>query len=77
VCEVGTPFKLVATNGSRVTFAVGIVQFGADSAIRMGAGIPCLRLGDGMNISITATGIAATDTITNARLFVRQFRVRE
>jgi hypothetical protein len=76
VCEVATPFLLVATNVARVTFGVGMQQFGANSAARLGAGIPPLRLGDGMRVRLSATAIAAADTITGARLFVRQWRVR-
>jgi len=76
VGDYGTPYKLVASDASRVTFAVGIQSFGADSAVRMGTGIPPLRLGDGMRVRVTATAIDAADTITAARMYVRQWRVR-
>ncbi len=76
VADVAAPFLLVATNVARVTFGVGVQQFGANSAVRIGAGIPALRLGDGMRVQLGATAIAAADTITAARLFVRQWRVR-
>lgn len=76
VCEVATPFLLVATNVARVTFGVGIQQFGANSAIRLGAGIPALRLGDGMRIVLGATAMQGADTITAARMYVRQWSVR-
>jgi hypothetical protein len=75
-CDVGVPFVLVATNAARVTFGVGVQQFGANSAARMGAGIPSMRLADGLQVQLGATGIQAADTITAARLFVRQWRVR-
>lgn len=75
-CEVATPFLLVATNAARVTFGVGMQQFGANSAARLGAGIPELRLGDGLAVQLGATAMAAADTITNARLFVAQWDVR-
>ena len=74
VAEVATPYKLIATNASRVTFGVGIVQFGADSAVRIGAGIPAIVLSDGMQLSLSATAIDAADTITAARMYVRQWR---
>jgi len=74
--EVATPFLLVATNVCRVTFGVGIVQFGANSAARIGAGIPAMRLGDGLQVQLGATAQAAGDTITDARLFVRQWLVQ-
>ncbi len=77
VGSFGTPFKLVATNVSRVSFGVGATQYGADSAARIGSGIPCLRLGDGMRVQLSATLIDTADTITAARLFVRQWRVRD
>lgn len=71
-----TPYKLVATDVSRITFGVGIVQFGADSAAQIGCGIPPLRIQDGLRIRVTATNIQATDTITLARMYVRQWGVR-
>jgi hypothetical protein len=76
VCEVATPFLLVANNAARVTFGVGVQQFGANSAVRIGAGIPLLRLGDGMRVRLGATAQQAADTITGARMFVRQWTVR-
>jgi hypothetical protein len=69
-CEVGAPFTITANTASQVTFGVGIVQFGANNAARMGAGIPRLRLEDGLQMSVTANLINVTDTITNVRLFV-------
>ena len=77
VGSFGTPFTLVASDVSRVSFGVGVVQYGANSSARMGASIPCLRLGDGMQVQISATAINATDQISAARMFVRQWRVRE
>jgi len=74
---IRTPYKLVATNAARITFGVGLDQFGADSAAQLGCGIPPARIQDGLRIQVTATGIQATDTITAARLYVRQWRVRE
>jgi hypothetical protein len=76
-CDVATPYKLVASDVSRVTFGVGVVQFGADSAARIGAGIPAMRLEDGLRVQVSATLIDGSDTITLARLFVRQWDVRE
>ncbi len=73
----GSPFTVVATNAVQVSFGVGVTQFGANSSARMGGGIPCLRLADGMRIQFSATLIDTADTITAARLFVRQWRVRE
>lgn len=74
--SVQTPFTLIATNVCRVTFGVGVQQFGAASAAEIGAGIPAMCLGDGLSWTLTATGILAADTITAARAFVRQWRVR-
>jgi hypothetical protein len=75
-CEVGSPFTLVATNVSQVTFGVGVMQFGANSSVRMGAGIPPMILGDGLQVKLSATAIDVADTITLARMFVRQRAVR-
>ena len=74
VADVATPYKLIATNAARVTFGVGMFQFGADSAARIGAGIPAIILSDGMQVSLSATAIDAADTITAARMYVRQWR---
>jgi hypothetical protein len=68
-CDVATPYKLVASDVSRVTFGVGVV--------RIGAGIPAMRLEDGLRVQVSATLIDGSDTITLARLFVRQWDVRE
>ena len=77
VCEVGSPFSLVATNVSRVSFGIGLVQLGANSAARMGCAIPPIILADGMQLKLSATLIDAADTITAARLYVRQRPVQE
>src|SRR5438477_11121491 len=77
VCEAGSPFSLVATNVSRVSFGIGLVQFGANSAARMGCAIPPIILADGMQLKLSATLIDASDTITAARLYVRQRPVQE
>jgi hypothetical protein len=74
--SVGAPFTVAATFASRLTFGVGVQQFGAANAARIGAGIPPLRLGDGLQVRLTADGLAAGDTITLARMFVRQWAVR-
>lgn len=74
--EAQSPFKLIATNAAVVSFAVDIAQFGADSAATMGGPIPALRLGDGLRVEISATGIDVADTITLARMFVHQYDVR-
>lgn len=76
-CDVGAPFPLVANNVARVTFGVGVQQFGANSAVRLGAGIPKMRLADGLRVQLGASAMAAGDRITAARLFVHQWRVRE
>ncbi len=76
-CQVKTPYKLIATNVAQVTFGVGIQQFGADSAASIGAGIPPMRIGDGLRVQLTAAAIDTADTITAARLFVRRWRLRE
>lgn len=77
VGKFASPYKLVANDVSRVSFGVGVDQFGADSAANMGCGIPELRLRDGMQVQLSAAAINATDTLTLARLYVRQWRVIE
>lgn len=74
--EAQTPYKLVATNVAVVSFAVDIAQFGADSAAAMGTPIPALRLGDGLQVELSAAAIDVADTITLARMFVCQYDVR-
>jgi hypothetical protein len=75
-CEVGVPFNITATNHSRVTFAETINEFGANNSARMGAGFPCMRLGDGLRFQVTADAIQAGDTITAVAFFVRQWPIR-
>lgn len=76
-CDVGSPYTLTANQVSRVTFGVGVQQFGANGSARMGAGIPAMILEDGLQVSLSATAINVTDTITLARMFVRQRTVQE
>lgn len=73
----GAPFLLVATNVARVSFGIGVAQFGANSAAIMGGGIPPVRLMDGMRLELGAAGILPADQISAAALFVRQSRVRD
>jgi hypothetical protein len=74
---VGAPFTFVANDTTQVTFGVGLNQFGANSAVRVGAPIPALRLGDGLSWQVWADGMTSNDRIYNVRAFVRQWRVRE
>lgn len=75
-CEVGVPFTITATNSSRVTFGETINEFGANNSARMGAGFPCMRLGDGLRWQVTADAIAAGDLITAVAFFARQWPIR-
>jgi hypothetical protein len=77
VGSYGTPYKLVASDVSRISFGVGANQSGADSAARISTGIPALRMQAGMQVLLSATAINVTDQISAARLYVRQWRVRE
>jgi len=77
VGSFGTPYKLVANDASRISFGVFVAQSGADSAARIATGIPSLRLQAGMQVQLSATAISAADQISAARLYVRQWRVRE
>jgi hypothetical protein len=77
VGSFGTPYKLVANDASRVSFGVYVSSFGADSAARIGSGIPPMRLASGMQVLLSATAINVSDQISTARLYVRQWRVRE
>ena len=75
-CEVGLPFGITATNHSRVTFGLNMVQFGAANSARMGCAIPPMKLGDGLSFELTADAIAAADQISAVAFFVRQWPVR-
>lgn len=75
-CDVAAPFTIAATFTSRVTFAVGINQFGANNAASIGAPIPPMRLGDGLSFIVQALAIQAGDTITQASMFLAQWPLR-
>ncbi len=76
-CQAQTPYTLTASHTAQVTFGVGIEQFGANNATSLGAGIPPMRIGDGLRVQLTAALIDTADTITAARIFVRRWRLRE
>ncbi len=78
--QTGTPVAVsqvvngqAATVASIISFGVNVPAFGALSAARQGAGIPPILLSDGLRVRLSAVNIQAADTITLARLFVRQY----
>ena len=73
-CSPG--FTYVASDAVIVSFGLGQTLFGANSSARAGCGIPEIRLQDGMQVKLGAVGINATDAITKARLYVRQWNVQ-
>lgn len=75
-CKINTTATLIATNASQVTFAQEVGSFGANSAVSIGSTLPKIRLVDGLQVSVSATAIDASDTITAARLYVVQYDVR-
>jgi hypothetical protein len=74
---VAAPFVLTATLTARFTFAIGILQFGANAAAQIGASLPDLKLNPGLAVRVAVTGIQATDQISGAALFVDQWAVRD
>ena len=74
--ECGAPFTITASQHSRVTFALDIVQFGANNSARMGCAIPPMKLADGLRWQVTADAIAVADQISAVAFFVRQWPIR-
>lgn len=75
-CEVALPFATQASHAVQVTFGVGIVQFGALNSTHAGAGIPAMRLGDGLSFQLDAPALQAGDALSQIAFFVRQWNVR-
>lgn len=61
---------------SRLLFAVGIQQFGANDAAGIGTPIPPYTLDVSSSISVTFTNANASDQVSEIRLAVRQWNVR-
>lgn len=62
---VAAAFTIIATNAATFTFGVGVQQYGANSAAYIGAGIPPVRLVDGMGFRVRCANADSGDTITN------------
>jgi FtsP/CotA-like multicopper oxidase with cupredoxin domain len=69
-------FTIIATNVAAYTFGVGVQQAGANSAANISAGIPPIRLTDGMGFQVRCTNSDSADTITNIHLYGVWHRVR-
>jgi hypothetical protein len=74
---VAAPFTVTANITSRLTFGIGIVQFGANAAAQIGASLPNLRLNPGLSVRVAVAAIQAGDQISGAALFVDQWAVRD
>lgn len=74
---VAAPFVLTANLTARFTFAIGVVQFGANAAAQIGASLPALHLNPGLSVRVAVTGIQVGDQISGAAMFVDQWSVRD
>lgn len=74
---VAAPFTVTANITSRLTFGIGIVQFGANAAAQIGASLPDLHLNAGLAVRVAVAAIQAGDQISGASLFVDQWAVRD
>jgi hypothetical protein len=75
-CKINTVATVTATNTPQVTFAEHVAAFGANNGSSIGNTLPRMRIQDGLRVQISADAIDVADTITKARLYVRQFEVR-
>ena len=73
---VASPFTVTAGVTSRLTFAVGLQQFGANAAAHIGGPLPDLILMDGLAVRVAVTAIQAGDQLSGISLFVAQSTVR-
>ena len=74
---VAAPFNLTANLTARFTFAIGVIQFGANAAAQIGASLPDLHLNPGLSVRVAVGGVQAGDQISGAALFVDQWAVRD
>ena len=72
IAEIATPYTFTASNAGQVTFGLDVQQFGANNGARIGCAIPPVVLADGMQFKLTAALIDTADTITKARMYVKQ-----
>jgi hypothetical protein len=72
-----SPFLIVANTTTRFNFAVGQMQFGANSAAQIGAGLPDFILNSGLAVRVAVTGVQAGDQISGVSLFLDQWPVRD
>jgi hypothetical protein len=75
-CKINTVATVTATIASQVTFAEHVAAFGANNGASIGNTLPRMRIQDGLRVQVSATAIDVADTITAARLYVRQYEVR-
>lgn len=71
------PFHTTSGVTSRISYGVGIQQFGANDAAKIGASIPPIRLYAGLVIVAAVDNMNAGDRIRVAGMLVEQWPVRE
>jgi hypothetical protein len=74
---VAAPFTVTANITSRLTFGIGIQQFGANAAAQIGGPLPDLLLQAGLAVRVAVAAIQAGDQISGASLFVDQYPIRD
>lgn len=72
IVDVALPFNVVANGTTFASFGIGLQQFGANAATRMGGPLPDAWLTNGMSVQLGALAIQAADTVTAIRLLVAQ-----
>lgn len=73
IVDVALPFNVTANGTTFASFAVGLQQFGANAAARMGGPLPDAWLTNGMSIQAGAVAMQAADTVSALRLLVAQW----
>jgi uncharacterized membrane protein YjjP (DUF1212 family) len=74
---VAAPFTVTAAVTSRLSFAIGMPQYGANAAAQIGGPLPDFLLIGGLALRVAVASIQAGDQISGASLFVDQLPIRD
>ncbi len=75
--SVAAPFTVTAAITSRLTFGVGLQQFGANAAAQIGGPLLPIKLRSGLSVRVAVLNVQVGDQISVAYLSVEQWPVRE
>jgi hypothetical protein len=73
---LASPFTVAASNTSRILFASGIQQSGANNAGNIATPVPPFKLGVGSSLVVTVLAVDVADQISEARVTYNAWNVR-